>query len=154
MAGIDHGDTISSSFRLEWQRYAKDPWYSQNKAYFVSFSSHRSRMTHISVSIMALSNGNIFRVTGPLCGEPTGHRRNPRTHASDAEFWCFLWVNNREAGGLRHHCSHYDVTVMSKLNHSLDQAMACRLLGTKPVHEPVILHLFFLMILTLPFCWL
>ena len=37
------------------------------------------------------SNGNIFRVTGPLCGEFTGHRWIPRTKASDAELWSFLW---------------------------------------------------------------
>ena len=33
----------------------------------------------------------IFGVTGPLCGEFTGHRRIPLTKASDAERWCFLW---------------------------------------------------------------
>ena len=37
------------------------------------------------------SNGNIFRVSGPLCGEFTGLRWIPRTKASDAELWCFLW---------------------------------------------------------------
>ena len=37
------------------------------------------------------SNGNIFRVTGHLCGEFTGLRWIPRTKASDAELWCFLW---------------------------------------------------------------
>ena len=36
-------------------------------------------------------NGNIFRVTGHLFGEFTGPRWIPRTKASDAEFWCFLW---------------------------------------------------------------
>ena len=35
--------------------------------------------------------GNIFRVTGPLCGEFTGDRWIPRTKASDSDFWCFLW---------------------------------------------------------------
>ena len=35
--------------------------------------------------------GNIFRVTGPLCGEFTSHRWIPLTKASDAELWCFLW---------------------------------------------------------------
>ena len=40
---------------------------------------------------MTSSNGNIFRVTGPLCGEFTGHRWIPITKASDAELWCFLW---------------------------------------------------------------
>ena len=41
--------------------------------------------------MMMSSNGNIFRVTGPLCGEFTGHRCIPLTKASDAEVWCFLW---------------------------------------------------------------
>ena len=40
---------------------------------------------------MATSNGNIFRVTGRLCGEFTGHRWIPLTKASDAELWYFLW---------------------------------------------------------------
>ena len=42
--------------------------------------------------MMTSSNGNIFRVTGPLRGEFTGHRWIPRTKASDAELWCFLWL--------------------------------------------------------------
>ena len=41
--------------------------------------------------MMTSSNGNILRVTGPLCGEFTGPRWIPRTKASDAELWCFLW---------------------------------------------------------------
>ena len=41
--------------------------------------------------IMTSSNGNIFRVTGHLCGEFTGPRRIPCTKASDAELGCFLW---------------------------------------------------------------
>ena len=40
---------------------------------------------------MTSSNGNIFRVTGPLCGEFTCHRWIPPTNASDMELWCFLW---------------------------------------------------------------
>ena len=36
-------------------------------------------------------NENIFRVTGPLLGEFTGHRWIPRTKASDAELLYFLW---------------------------------------------------------------
>ena len=35
--------------------------------------------------MMTSSYGNIFRVTGPLCGEFIGHRRMPLTKASDAE---------------------------------------------------------------------
>ena len=69
---------------------------------------------------MTSSNGNIFRVTGPLCGEFTGVRWIPHTKASDADIWCFLWsapwidgwVNNRAAGDLNRHRAHYDVIVM------------------------------------------
>ena len=75
------------------------------------------KMQHV---IMTSSNGNIFRVTGPLCGEFTGHRWIPHTKASDAELWCFLrsapwincWANNRGAGDLRRHRVHYDVIIM------------------------------------------
>ena len=41
--------------------------------------------------MMTSSNENIFRVTGPLCGEFIGHRWIARSKASDAELWCFLW---------------------------------------------------------------
>ena len=41
--------------------------------------------------MMTSSNGNIFRVTGHLCGEFTDHRWISCTKASDAELWCLLW---------------------------------------------------------------
>ena len=51
------------------------------------------------------------------------HRWIPSTKAGDAELCCFrrsalinCWVNNREAGDLRRHHAHYDVTVMSFVN--------------------------------------
>ena len=40
---------------------------------------------------MTSSNGNIFRVTGLLCGEFAGHRWIPFTTASDAELWFFFF---------------------------------------------------------------
>ena len=43
------------------------------------------------IVMMTSSNGNIFRVTGHLCWDFTGPRWIPRTKASDAELWCFLW---------------------------------------------------------------
>ena len=43
------------------------------------------------ICMMTSSNGKIFRVTGPLCVEFTGHRRIPHTKSSDTEFWCFRW---------------------------------------------------------------
>ena len=53
-------------------------------------------ITFVPPSIQALymmtsSNGNILRAAGLLCGEFTGHRWIPRTKASDAKLWCFLW---------------------------------------------------------------
>ena len=47
-------------------------------------------LTHCRL-MMTSSNGNIFRVTGHLCGKFTGPRWISRTKASDAELWCFLW---------------------------------------------------------------
>ena len=41
----------------------------------------------ISYVMMTSSNGNIYRVTGHLCGEFTGLRWIPRTKASDAELY-------------------------------------------------------------------
>ena len=40
--------------------------------------------------MMTSSNGSIFCVTGPLCGEFTGHRWLPLTKASDAELDIFF----------------------------------------------------------------
>ena len=42
-------------------------------------------------AMMTSSNGSIFRVTGHLWGEFTGHQWSTRTKASGAELWCFLW---------------------------------------------------------------
>ena len=58
---------------------------------------------------MTSSDGNIFRVTGHLCGE--------LTRSFDVFFdLCpnARWVNNREAGDLRRYRAHYDVIVMKK----------------------------------------
>ena len=71
--------------------------------------------------IMTSSNGKVFRVTGHLCREFTGPRWIPRTKTRDAELRCYLWsapwingwVNNREAGDLRHNNPNYDVILMS-----------------------------------------
>ena len=98
----------------------------------ITTGSNNNGLSAIQVNIISLlslveadsmttsSNGNIFRVTGHLCGEFTGHRWISRTKASDAELWCVLLSApeytagglNREAGGLRRHRAHYDVTVM------------------------------------------
>ena len=70
---------------------------------------------------MTSSNGNIFRVTGYLCGEFTVPRWIPRTKPATRSFCVFFdvrlnkrpdWVNNDEAGDLRRHSAHYDVIEM------------------------------------------
>ena len=50
----------------------------------LSFNVSKSHTT-----MMTSSNGNISRVTGPLCGEFAGHRWIPLTKASGGEFGCF-----------------------------------------------------------------
>ena len=93
-----------------------------------------SRKNSIHFVKMTSSNENIFRVTGHLCGQLTGHRWIPHTKASDAELWCFLWsgswingwVSNGEAGDLRRHCAHYDVIVMVlKLSRGYSYGILC-----------------------------
>ena len=42
----------------------------------------------VTHDMMTSSNGNIFRVTGHLCGKFTGPRWISHTKASDAELWC------------------------------------------------------------------
>ena len=84
-------------------------WYVTHVGYFMHYSMHWWN------SMMTSSKGNIFHFTGLLCGELTGHRWIPRAKASGAELWYFLWsgcANNREAGDLRRHCAHHDVSVM------------------------------------------
>ena len=72
-------------------------WFMESNRYFCKIEnfaygeiSERS-FSNPHPSTMTTSNGNIFCVTCPLCGECTGHRWILRTKASDAEFWCFLW---------------------------------------------------------------
>ena len=81
----------------------------------LSFKSIR-----VTPIMITSSNGNIFRVTGPLWEEFTGHRWIPLIKASDAELWCFLWSPHEQTIEqtikmpmiLNRHHAHYDVTVM------------------------------------------
>ena len=75
--------------------------------------------------MMTSSNGNIFCVTGPLCGKFTGLRCISGTKASDVELWSVLlstpwingWVNNHEAGDFRRHRAQYDIIVMLHIHY-------------------------------------
>ena len=87
---------------------------------FISVSLALIFTLSLSRGMMTSSNGHIFRVTGHLCGEFTGHRWIARTKASDAELcyfrwyasWIKGWVHNRDAGDLRCHRAHYGVIIM------------------------------------------
>ena len=66
--------------------------------------------------MMTSSNGNIFRVTGPLCGVPVKSPHKGQWRGALMFTWICIWingwVNNHEAGDLRRHRGHYDVNVM------------------------------------------
>ena len=67
--------------------------------------------------IMTSSNGNIFLVTGPLCGVFTGHRWILTKASRRGAFmfsltWTNAWVSNRGAGDLRRNRAHYDVIII------------------------------------------
>ena len=84
--------------------------------------------------MMTSSNEDIFRVTGPVCGKFTGHQWIPRTKASDAELWCFLWsapekLLNKQpwiwwfetpSCPLWHHCNVQDSSWHDQLEHCKD----------------------------------
>ena len=70
--------------------------------------------------MMTSSHGDIFRITGHLCVEFTGHRWIPRHKGqwrgalmfSLICAWINGWVINGVAGDLRRHRAQYDVILM------------------------------------------
>ena len=71
-------------------------------------------------TMMMSSNGNIFRVTSPLCAEFYRSTVNSphKGQSREALKFSLIWTgtngreNNPDAGDLRHHRAHYDVSVM------------------------------------------
>ena len=84
---ISNGENSSSSFRD--MRSEKSCTYRLSGTIPKQSREVRDEKSH--AFMMTSSNGNIFRVTGHLYGEFTGPRWIPRTKASDAELWYFLW---------------------------------------------------------------
>ena len=94
----------------------------ESASLFATFSIKESKLPIRVLGVlykMTSSNGNIFRVTGPLWGEFTGPgefpTQRPVTRSFDVSLICVWingWVNNREAGDLRRHRGYYDVNVM------------------------------------------
>ena len=90
----------------------------------------------LSYLCVMLSNGNIFRVTGHLCGEFTspgelgphkGQRRGVLMFSVIC-VWIDNWVNNREACHLRRYPAHYDVIVMLRNGVINTQRVSCEIL--------------------------
>ena len=73
----NHGSCLDTGLFMPKRCFCEPGWFGKN--------CERGKF------LMTSWNGNIFRVTGPLCGESTGHRWIPRAKASYAELWCFLW---------------------------------------------------------------
>ena len=80
-----------------------------------SVVKHHMRF-HGQCVMMTSSNGNTFRVTGPLCGLPVNSPHKGQWRGALMFSLICTWingrVNNREADDLRRHRAHYDVTVM------------------------------------------
>ena len=86
---------------------------------FFTWCNQRTLIWQSKLFMVTSSNGNNFRGTGHLCGEFTGHRlikkKRPVTRSFDVFFTCVWindWVNNREAGDVRRHRAHYEVSVI------------------------------------------
>ena len=102
----------------EWfAAYSKEYTWCSLRWFFVLIIQF-FRATAEALDMMTPSNRYIFRVTGPLWWESTGHRWTPLTKVSDAELLMFFvcawtngWANYRSAVYLRRHHDHYGVTV-------------------------------------------
>ena len=79
----------NNSSWLKWNYLASSDMTRGSCAKF-EFGSRQCKQRNFHCMLTS-SNGNIFRVTGLLCGEFTGSRWIPRTKTSEAELWCFLW---------------------------------------------------------------
>ena len=95
--------------------------------------------------MMTLSNGNIFRVTGPLWGEFTGDWWIPLTKAIDAVLWCFFhlrlnkqlskpsrrWWIETPSRSLRRHCNDHLPVLIALLIYQKGLELAMELILIK-----------------------
>ena len=120
-AGIDINLDFINAFR-SWQplkSFLSSGWRlinvantSQKKEPIIGEQAVITMMTKLFM--MTSSNGKNFRVTGHLCGNsPYQGQWRGGLMFSLICAWVNGWVNNRDAGDLRRHRTHYAVTVMS-----------------------------------------
>ena len=87
---------------------------------FSSLAYYYAHRVHwLNIIMMTPSNGNIFRVTGHLCGNYRSPVNSPHKGQWPVALmfslicvWINGWVNNHKAGDLRRYVAHYDVTAM------------------------------------------
>ena len=113
---------------MTWKRFSRCWYFLGNSTVTAAFPSQRisdaemwcffvvspnKRLKKFRLSMMTSSNGNIFRVTGPLCGNSPhkGPWRGALMYSLIC-VWINDWVNNRETGDLGRQRCHYDVIVM------------------------------------------
>ena len=82
---------LSDAYMRQWIPFRKIRSQFKYNYAFVAIKSHMCSPATYPCPMMTSSNGNIFRVTGHLCGKFTGPRWIPHTKASDVELWCLLW---------------------------------------------------------------
>ena len=109
---------------LVWQRNPER--FTTRKGVLLHLASSSNEFSWYPIfsdAMMTSSNGNIFRFTGHLCLESpvTGEFPHKGQWREALMFslicaWKNGWINNREAGDLRRHRIHYDVTVMQTTN--------------------------------------
>ena len=109
-------------FSTHWITHFGHIWTHSSPIFFSSASQYVqmffSRKVSLEVFILTSLSGNIFRVTGPLWWEFTGHKGQWRRALMFSVIcaWSNGWANNRDAGDLRGHRAHYDVNVMSRVH--------------------------------------
>ena len=106
-----HAMTFSVRIILRWKQLNLNEIFTKYYMLCVVFDEpalgKKTPWSKKGTNMMTSSNGNIFRVTGHLCGEFTARRI-----FSLICVWINGWVNNRETGGLRRYPTHYDVIVL------------------------------------------
>ena len=96
-------------------------WYELRAQQQLFFKATSQYITMTSPTMMTSSNENIFRVAGPFV---RGIHRPPADSPHKSQWrgasvfslictWANGWTNNRDAGDLRSHRNHYNVTVMA-----------------------------------------
>ena len=119
-----HPSQLNLFLFFSWNIYERRPWSMGGKRW-------------VSFVMMTSSNGTIFRVTGPLWGEPLvigGFPHKGSWHDDLVFSLTWAWINgsanNRDAGDLRRHCVHYDVTTLHAISclmyrHYADDTFNC-----------------------------